>query len=184
MPGAFVFPGGRVEAGETVAQAAVRETHEESNVTITESDLVLWSRWVTPDVEPRRYDARFYLARVPMDTQATPDPVETVGGLWTQAGDMLRRAQAGEAFLAPPTQRCLELLDHYNNVDELLRNATQSSPPTIKPVVVQEGEHTFVALPGDSAHPEPDALLPGDTRIAVPRAWLEQLQARAKTPTV
>src|SRR3569832_1395153 len=45
-PGAFVFPGGVVDAGETAAQAAVRETAEELNVKIVESSLRVLARWI------------------------------------------------------------------------------------------------------------------------------------------
>lgn len=180
MPGAYVFPGGRVESDDvSIEAAAVRETREETSVVLRKEDLVLWSRWVTPEVEPRRYDARFYLARVSPDTTATADPVETVGGMWTSANDMLLRAEAGETFLAPPTQRCLELLRSYRDADALLQEARQSQPPVIRPVVCTEGENVFVALPGDPAHPEPRACIAGETRIAVPSAWLALLQARA-----
>ena len=179
MPGAYVFPGGRVESSDaSIEAAAIRETQEEASITLRAADLQLWSRWVTPDVEPRRYDARFFVTKVAPNTKATPDPVETVEGLWTTAGDMLLRADAGDAFLAPPTQRCLELLSAYRRVDDVLQDVRQSAVPIIKPVVAQEGDKIFVALPGDPAHPEDRACIAGSTRIALPSAWLELLQAR------
>src|SRR5690606_11249809 len=90
MAGAFVFPGGRVDDADhahaddgrflrqpprfadlPVAQelpyrvAAVRELAEEANVTIGVDDLEPFAHWVTPAIEARRYDTRFFLAVMP-----------------------------------------------------------------------------------------------------------------------
>ena len=53
----FVFPGGRVEAGESPQQAAVREAHEESGVSVELGELI---SVVYRDGRERRY----YLASI------------------------------------------------------------------------------------------------------------------------
>ena len=44
--------------------------------------LVLMARWVTPSVLSRRYDARFYLARMPSSQKIVPQEGEVTGWLW------------------------------------------------------------------------------------------------------
>jgi len=39
---AFIAPGGRIEKGESASQALIRELHEECNISVDESDLVLF----------------------------------------------------------------------------------------------------------------------------------------------
>src|SRR3954469_20828444 len=49
MGGAWVFPGGAVDQGEDVEQTALRELDEEASITVADTtDLVAFSRWITP----------------------------------------------------------------------------------------------------------------------------------------
>src|SRR5690348_10843788 len=64
-PGAYVFPGGVIDAGETPTAAAVRETHEELNLRIAEDSLRVLARWITDRDLPRRFDVTFFVARMP-----------------------------------------------------------------------------------------------------------------------
>src|SRR5262245_40258152 len=87
MAGSYVFPGGRVDDGDrppasgglpraafrdlsdaeeaAYRAAAVRELEEEASVRIGIDDLQPYAHWVTPEIETRRYDTRFFLARMP-----------------------------------------------------------------------------------------------------------------------
>ena len=70
--GVHVFPGGAADAGdEDLVATAVREVEEETGVHLERDGVRPWSRWVTPEAEPRRYDTRFYVAALP----ATAEPV-------------------------------------------------------------------------------------------------------------
>ena len=45
FPGAWVFPGGHMDAGETPAEAATREVREETNLTLADGSLRLVGLW-------------------------------------------------------------------------------------------------------------------------------------------
>jgi len=60
--------------------------------------LVPWSRWITPEFEPRRYDTFFFLARLP-DGQRTRD----VGGEASHAV-WIPAAEAAHLPMLPPTR--------------------------------------------------------------------------------
>ena len=44
--------------------------------------LVPWVRWVTPEISPKRFDARFFLARAPEGQEPRVDGCEATEGLW------------------------------------------------------------------------------------------------------
>jgi hypothetical protein len=61
-----------------------------------------WSRWVTPAVEPRRFDAQFFVATGPPGDAPTCDARETVAALWLTPRAALVRWAAGTLALPPP----------------------------------------------------------------------------------
>src|SRR3954454_1865822 len=78
MGGAWVFPGGAVDAGEDHRVAGVREVQEEAGVVLAEPEsLVEFSRWITPRQVKTRFDTRFYLAPAPDGAEPRPDGGET-----------------------------------------------------------------------------------------------------------
>jgi len=52
--------------------------------------LVLLTRWVTPALLSRRYDARFYLARLPAGQTVRPEPGEVTDWVWITPERALR----------------------------------------------------------------------------------------------
>ena len=65
--------------------------------------LVPWSRWITPDGEPRRFDARFFAAALPAGQQATGHEAEADHLAWLRPAAAIAAAKAGEISLLPPT---------------------------------------------------------------------------------
>ena len=72
------------------------------------SDLLLpWSRWITPEFEPRRFDTYFFVALLP-DGQRTRDVSgEADHTMWIRPTEALARASAGEIAMLPPTMVAL-----------------------------------------------------------------------------
>ena len=73
-------------------------------------DLVLESRqlhymshWITPPLESRRFDTRFFFAVLPPGQTPAPDYRELVHGDWFTPRDALAASERGEMLLAPPT---------------------------------------------------------------------------------
>ena len=69
--------------------------------------LVPWARWITPDGEPRRFDARFFAAALPDGQEAVGHEAEADHVAWLRPADAIDSAKAGEISLLPPTAATL-----------------------------------------------------------------------------
>jgi len=129
--------------------------------TIDAAALVPWVRWVTPEISPRRFDARFFLARAPAGQEARVDGREATEGLWITPMAALGRWLDGEMQLAPATAKCLDALLAHATVEAALAAAARRLPPVMMPTVWNDKENgrAYISLPGDARHPVPvDAL--------------------------
>jgi 8-oxo-dGTP pyrophosphatase MutT (NUDIX family) len=200
VPGAWVFPGGRVDAADSAPEllrrlgglpgvmvpgppfwaAAIREVFEETGVLLARdgngqpaldagsdaalqhwreallqeeatladvlaatgytgdaSDIVPIAHWITPVVERRRYDTRFFLAPLPEGTTARADAREMTGLEWLRPADALRRFEEGALPMVFPTVRTLESLDGFNSVAEAAQAFRGRDVPTVLPRLVR-----------------------------------------------
>jgi 8-oxo-dGTP pyrophosphatase MutT (NUDIX family) len=159
MPGVWVFPGGGVDpedgTGEEGRRAcAVRELEEEAGIALAAGEeLVLFSRWITPEVISRRFDAWFFLALAPAHTPPRPDGVETVEARWFEPRAALDAQQAGELTLAFPTIHQLTMLLTFSTAAEAIEAHRGRRVEPILPKVIGTPEDHRVVLPGDPDYP-------------------------------
>jgi 8-oxo-dGTP pyrophosphatase MutT (NUDIX family) len=125
MGGAWVFPGGAVDAADGAGDAglrvtAVRECEEEAAVAPDPGALVPYSRWITPAQVKIRFDTWFFLAPAPPGAAPRVDGAECVDWRWATPQDALAAARDGELEMVFPTLKHLEQLAAFASADELL----------------------------------------------------------------
>ncbi len=218
-PGAFVFPGGSVDARDADEQvawtgpdpaewgrifdappelacalvcAAVRETFEESGVLLAgpsagsvvadttgadweadrnalldrslslaemlarrglvlRSDLLRpWSRWITPVVEERRFDTRFFAAALPAGQRTRDVGGEAAEVAWVRPDETIAAGRSREIVLFPPTAVTLAELAACPDVPAAL------TPRQVRPLLpkasVADGA-VWLTLPADVEYP-------------------------------
>jgi 8-oxo-dGTP pyrophosphatase MutT (NUDIX family) len=155
MGGAWVFPGGAVDAGEDHRLAGIREVQEEAGITLADpAALVRFSRWITPAQVTIRFDTLFFLAAAPAGAEPRPDGGETVDVRWFAPRKALDAHEGGEIDLVFPTIKTLEQLAGFATADELLAWADGREIEPIEPQVLVEGEVARVVLPGEPGYRE------------------------------
>lgn len=94
------------------------------------------AHWITPEPEPRRYDTRFFAARVPSDAEAVIDPREMTDAVWITASDALARNLDGTLPMVFPTIHTLQAVERFASVDEILDDLRGRRIPAIMPRLV------------------------------------------------
>ncbi len=158
----WVFPGGKVDDADrsgandsetTVARrAAVRELHEEAGLAIDPESLLPFSRWVTPEISPKRFDTWFFVAELEVAQPVQVDGVEIGRHRWMSAPEALAAKQRGEIDLAPPTFVTLVTVAAYANCREA-RSGLASGPfITFRPQVCRTERGPCMLYPGDAGY--------------------------------
>jgi len=97
--------------------------------------LVMFARWVTPAQLTKRYDARFYLARLPASQSVQPQEGEIVDWLWVSPA---RALADPEITLVYATQAVLESIAGAPDVESLFaRHRGLSEVPVVEPRIVR-----------------------------------------------
>lgn len=95
--------------------------------------LALFSHWITPPTEPRRYNTHFFLAAAPIDQHGGADAYETHDGEWIAPADALARHREGRWHLVYPTIKHLERFAAFASVEDALAFARGKPILTIMP---------------------------------------------------
>lgn len=197
VPGAWVFPGGRVDAhdaGSTEADAAMaghiaalRELFEETGLLLArrsrqpvtrssagddtlaaaratllteasgfasalaalqlEADvgrLAQFARWVTPEIEPRRFDTQFFATVVDRDVPVEIHRHEASEARWLTPAEALVAHDAGRLPMVFPTIHTLELLAGFRDPDEAWSSMASRPPLLCRPRLVVDGDRVHM----------------------------------------
>lgn len=209
VPGAWVFPGGRVDEADSAPPlyqrirglpskpvpssafwtAAVRELFEETGVllardeddgwaadasshrslealrralmndeiilmdglddldlTLDAGEMVHIAHWVTPIVEPRRYDTHFFAAALPPDRSVMPDPREMTDATWVTPRTAVERFEQGDLPMVFPTVRTLQMLREYHSAADVLESFRHADVRRILPRLVRTGSGVAIVV--------------------------------------
>lgn len=128
--------------------------------------LALAAHWVTPEIETRRFDTRFFLALAPRRQAAAHDAHETTDGVWLRPADAIDRCRRGHIALPPPTWTMLRGLSRVGSPEEAFHRAQSLRVPRVEPgFVVREDGTRMITLPGDPLCPAVEGFRAEETRF-------------------
>ncbi|MEZ4239301.1 MAG: NUDIX hydrolase [Myxococcota bacterium] len=113
-----------------------------------------WSWWITPVVEPKRFDTRFLVAMAPA-ADGRHDGGETVDSRWVRPREVLATCDLRTFPLAPPTWWTLRELAAYDDAKAAFDAARTGPAVPIQPVMQFLERGIDLLLPGHPDHGAP-----------------------------
>ncbi len=131
-------------------------------------ELTYFAHWVTPEIEIKRFDTRFFIARAPEGQTPVHDHGETIHSEWLDPVDAIERSRKEDIALPPPTWTTLSTLAKFRSIDEVMQWARRKPIPRVQPAFLTRGDDTLLLYPGDPLYPPLEGFeTPEETRFAL-----------------
>ncbi len=126
----------------------VREVEEETGAMVALQRA--WSRWITPEYEPVRFDAWIYVATLAEGFQPRVRVREPEYATWIGPEQAVCQ-YGGQMSMQEATT--LAELSRYSTVGEVFAAAEQRDMSPILPRLNMEGDRPRLILPGEDGYP-------------------------------
>ncbi|HEV2148669.1 MAG TPA: NUDIX domain-containing protein [Longimicrobiaceae bacterium] len=146
-------PAGSLEAARAAlldGTAGMRELAAANGVRLAGGELLYVAHWITPEPEPRRYDTRFFVARVPRGAECAVHEAELVEARWLPPVEAVARFHSGELKMLPPTVRTLARLAEFRTLPELWEALRAAPVPALLPRMRRHPEGVAIEVPTDA----------------------------------
>ena len=136
-------------------------------------ELTYFAHWVTPEIEIKRFDTRFFVARAPEGQTPVHDDGETIHSEWLDPAEAMERSRREEIALPPPTWTTLSALAKFDSIDAVVQWARAKPIPRVQPGFLKRGDETLLLYPGDPLYPPIEGFeIPEETRFSLKnRRW-------------
>jgi len=128
---------------------SLKELAGKENICYALDLLTPYSRWVTPEPRPKRFDTRFLIARIPEGQSPVHCNIEMTQSLWITPSEAIKQQEAGKILLMPPTMKTIHELNEFNKADELFGKVSPRDIFTILPQPFEVDGGFGVKLPHD-----------------------------------
>jgi len=118
-------------------EASLSEVLQEHDLVLRSDLLGYRAHWITPEFEPRRYDARFFTAAVPAGQQADDQTTEADTADWVRPEALLEAFREGTVLLLPPTIVAVEEIAASASAAEFIAERPVIAP--VQPELVDTG---------------------------------------------
>ena len=145
--------GGAVDPAGIPTGPGFREFVAKTDVRLRLDALTTFAHWITPVVEPRRFDTRFFVAHAQAGQVAVADGGEIVGVEWVSPGDAARAARRGESPIIFPTLMNLDRLAEAGSAEAAIVAALGRPAFTVLPVIeTSEDGSRMIVIPSEAGY--------------------------------
>ena len=128
------------------------EICKKENLSLNLNNIEPFSHWITPEIEIKRFDTRFFIAYIPAKQTERHDGNELTDSVWISPKKALDKSLNGEMPMIMPTisnlQQCLEF-DSGQKLLEHQSKLTNDDIPSILPKFFKNEGKWVGLLPGD-----------------------------------
>ena len=111
------------------------------DLTLRADLLAPWSRWITPEFEPRRFDTYFFVAALPGGQVTRDVSGEADHTMWIRPADAVDRAGRGEVAMLPPTVMTLKQVAACTDIAAVFATAaTREAATPVTPTLDLTGD--------------------------------------------
>ena len=118
-------------------------------------NIVPCAHWITPEIETKRFDTRFFLAKVNAKQLASHDGFELTESFWIKPADALAKLKNGEMNMILPTIKNIEKLAEFSSSTEAFNYfeglGDNAIPPILPKFIKKDGEWVGF-LPGEEGY--------------------------------
>ena len=139
-------------AALNAGQLTFRRFVQSEELRLNTAHLKYLARWVTPKIEKRRFDTKFFAAEVSAQQFAAHDDQETTDSAWMTPSAVLRDYAQGSLELAPPT---LRILTEIARDPSVLTGPGDRTPEVYAPQPISADGALHLLLPGDVDYQPP-----------------------------
>jgi 8-oxo-dGTP pyrophosphatase MutT (NUDIX family) len=139
---------------------AFSEFLEQRGLVLRTDLLRLWGSWVTPAFEPKRFDARFFVAQLPTGQVTRDVSTESDAVVWLSAKEAVQAVLDERITMLPPTYcTCMEVAE-LPTAAAVLEAASGRDLTPVEPALALDEDGAYLELP--------QRLLDLGERFAVP----------------
>jgi 8-oxo-dGTP pyrophosphatase MutT (NUDIX family) len=129
----------------------MREVAVGNGMRLSGDALAYIAHWITPEPEPRRYDTRFFAARVPAGAECVVHEAEATDARWLAPAEAVARFHTGELKMLPPTVRTLARLAEFHSLGELWDALRDAPVPALLPRMRRHPEGVAIEVPENNS---------------------------------
>jgi 8-oxo-dGTP pyrophosphatase MutT (NUDIX family) len=128
---------------------------QEEHLRIDIERLLYWAHWITPSAVAKRFDTRFFVARLPPEQVPAIDAIEATEMVWMTPAALIAAARDAAMTLSPPTLFNLMELDasvrQHVSLDAIFAAEMRRVIVAVLPKIVR-GERSMIVMPWDAEY--------------------------------